>query len=436
MNPTRPTGMHAFVLVWLGQLVSLLGSAMTWFGFTIWAWEETGQATALALISFFAYLPAVLLSPLAGVLVDRWNRKWVMMISDLATALGTLLVLLLYVSGHLQIEILYVVGIVAGAFGAFQYPAYSAAVTTMLSKEQYTRAEGMMGLAYSVSGIFGPVLAAALLGRIGITGIMLIDLATFLAALGTLLWIQIPQPTVSAVGLQSRGSLWQETVFGFRYIRERSSLLALVLLFMGSNFFLALATTLVSPMILARSLNSETILATVQSVGALGGVVGGVLLSVWGGPRRRIHSILLGGAGACLLGVVWLGVGQTVLLWAVGNFFFAFFEPLVVGSNLAIWQSKVEADVQGRVLATRQLLVQIPYLLGMLVAGPLAESAAALTVGGRPALNSLVGTGPGAGMGLLLALSGGGGLLVFVAGYLFRPLRQAESRLPDQPAVP
>ncbi len=406
--------MKAFSIIWFGQVVSLLGSAMTWFAFTIWAWQKTGQASALSTVSFFAFLPTVLFTPIAGTFVDRWDRKTVLMFSDLASALGTLAALLLYSADRLQIWHIYIIAILAGFFTAFQYPAYAAAVTTMLPREHFARAEGMLGLAQASSGILAPVIAAALLGRVGMSGIMLIDLATFIIAIGTLLWVRIPQPAATEIGMQSRGNFWQETKFGFRYIRERASLRGLVMLFMAGNFFLAIGATLMAPMLLSRPGNSETTLAAVQSVGAIGGVAGGILLTLWGGPKRRIHGILLGGAGACLLGITWLGLGQVLLAWAIGSFFFSFFEPFVEGGNLAIWQSKVEADVQGRVISARHLLVQIPYLLGVAISGPLADS------GIIPSIS------------LVLALAGLGGMAVFLSGYLFRPLRLAEDLLPDQ----
>ena len=402
--------MRAFTTLWLGQIVSLLGSAMTWFAFTIWAWQKTGQVTALSTISFFAFLPTVLFTPFAGVLVDRWNRKLVLMLSDMASALGTLAALILYATNNLQIWHIYIIGILAGFFTAFQYPAYAAAVTTLVPKENYTRAEGMLGLATALSGILAPLFAASLLGRIGLSGIMLIDLLTFLAAFGTLLWIRIPQPLESETGRASRGSLWQETRYGFGYIRQRASLRALTTLFMAANIFLAIGATLMAPLILSGTGNSESALATVMSAGAVGGVVGGGSLSLWGGPRRRIYGVLLGGIGASLFGMLWLGLSQTILLWAIGGFFFAFFEPFVEGGNLAIWQSKVEADVQGRVFSARQLLVQVPYLIGIFVSGFLAEAWAIAPV---------------------FILAGTCAALIFAIGYGIRSIRTAESLLPD-----
>jgi MFS transporter, DHA3 family, macrolide efflux protein len=405
-----PTGMRGFTIIWLGQVVSLLGSAMTWFAFTIWAWEKTGKASALATISFFAFLPAVLLTPIAGAFVDRWNRKLVMLLSDFAAAVGTLTVFLIYTFGDLQIWHIYLVSILAGFFTAFQYPAYAAAVTTMLSKEDYARASGMLGSARALSGILAPIFAAALLIPLGLSGIMLIDLATFIVAFGTLLFIHIPQPEQTETGLQSKGTLWQEIGFGFRYIRERQSLRALTILFMIAGIFLAIGATLMAPLVLSLTQNNESALAAVQSTGAVGGIAGGVILTLWGGAQRRIHNVLIGGAGACLLGIFWLGVVQAVMLWAIGSFFFAFFEPFVEGGNIAIWQTKVEADVQGRVFSARHLLVQIPYLFGILAAGYLAEA------------NSI---------SQVLIFAGIAGASVFLMGYVFSKVREAEILLPD-----
>lgn len=410
MNSPSHSGIRNFTIIWLGQIVSLLGSAMTWFALTIWAWEKTGKASALATISFFAFLPAVILTPVAGALVDRWNRKLVMLLSDFATGLGTLAILIVYTFGDLRLWHVYMIGILAGFFAAFQYPAYAAAVTTMLTKEDYARAEGMLGTARALSGILAPIFGAALLSWIGLSGIMVLDLVAFLVAFGTIISIKIPQPGQTFVGRQSKGTLWQEIGFGFRYIQEKPSLRALTVLFMFAGIFLAIGATLMAPLVLSLTNNSEAALAAVQSIGAAGGIVGGGILSIWGGTKRRIHNILLGGTGACLLGIVWLGLGGAILYWAIGSFFFAFFEPFVEGGNLAIWQSKVEADVQGRVLSARQLLVQVPYLTGTLLSGYLAEISAISSV---------------------LIFAGIIGALVFVSGYLFPQVRVAESLLSD-----
>jgi DHA3 family macrolide efflux protein-like MFS transporter len=428
------SGLASFTIVWIGQLVSLLGSAMTWFALTIWAYQVTGRATTLALISFFAFAPTLLLSPLAGVFIDRWNRKLVMMLSDLAAGLGTLAVLILYATGNLQIWHLYVVGLLAGAFQAFQYPAYAAAVTIMVPKEQYTRASGMLEMAGSASTVFAPLLAGILLNITGIVAVMTIDVATFLFALGTLSLVRIPQPPITEEGRRGRGSIWKESVYGFRYVYERSGLFGLQTLFAVGNLVEYTGFTLIAPMILARTGSDELALGSVQSVGAIGALIGGILLSVWGGAKRRIHGVLIGWTLSSL-GMLVMGLSHTLPAWIVASFLFAFFEPIVNGSVQAIWQVKVAPDVQGRVFATQLLVSQITMPLAMLLAGPLADRffEPAMMPGGKLAgtFGWLVGIGPGAGMALLIASAGILGMVIPLMGYAIRVVRDVESTLPD-----
>ena len=434
MQKTRPTGMTAFAVVWIGQVVSLLGTAMTGFALTIWAWQITGEATALALVGFFAFAPIVLMSPVAGALVDRWNRKLAMMISDLAAVLSTIVVLLLFSAGNLQIWHLYLTGAFSGIFQAFQFPAYSAAVTTMVSKEQYGRASGMLSMARFASSIFAPALAAILLGVIGIGGILTIDVVTFLVAISALLLVHIPQPIVTEEGLKSRGRLWKESGYGFHYIYERPSLLGLLLIFFAVNLVVPFAITVLAPMLLARTGNDVAVLGIVQSAMGLGGLVGGIVLSVWGGPKRRIHGILIGLALA-MVGILLIGLGRSPFIWALATFFTLFFVPILQGSSQAIWQAKVAPDVQGRVFAARGMIAQISAPVAMLLAGPLADRVfePAMMPGGSLAVTfgGLVGTGPGTGMSLMFVIAGALGVLIGLGGYAFRVVRNIEDILPD-----
>lgn len=438
MQRKAPSGMTGFTVVWLGQLVSLLGSAMTAFAIAIWAWQETGQATALALVGFFTFGPTVLLSPLAGALVDRLNRKLMMMLSDLGSGLATVAMLVLLTTGALELWHLYLLGAWAGAFNAFQFPAYSAAISTMLPKGQYARASGMLSLAESGSSIAAPVLAGILLGLIGIGGIFIIDIVTFLLAITALLVVRIPQPPASTEGLASRGSLWYESLYGFRYILGKRGLLQLQLLFTANNFVVTLGMIVLAPMILARTGGSELLLGSVLSALGVGGLAGGLLLSLWGGPKRRLHGVLLGMAGSGLLGTMLLGLGQTLSVWFVAAFFSAFFVPILNGSNQAIWQAKVAPDIQGKVFAARRLIAQVTAPVAMLLAGPLADRLLepAMAPGGALAalFGPLVGTGPGAGMALMLVASGAMAALISLGGYLLPVVREVESFLPDHDA--
>ncbi len=434
-HSNRPSGMTGFTVVWVGQMISMLGTGMTRFALTIWAWQLTGSATALALVGFFSFGPIVLFSPIAGALVDRWNRKLVMMLSDLAAGMSTVAIFLLYATGHLEVWHLYVAGAFAGTFESFQFPAYSAAITTMVDKKHYARASGMLSLAESISGIAAPALAGLLLVAIGINGILIIDMVTFVAAILALLMVAIPQPPRTAEGAEGSGSLWQESIYGFRYILARPSLLGLQMLFFMSNLLGTLGFTLLAPMILARTGSNSVVLGTVQSAFGVGGVVGGLLLATWGGPKRRVHGVLLGFIGVSLLGQTLMGLGQILPVWVVAAFFFSAIIPILNGSNQAIWQQKVAPDVQGRVFATRRLIAQITAPLAMLMAGPLADFVfePGMMAGGSLAATFgwLVGTGPGAGMALIFVISGLLGGFIGIVGYFSPTIRNAEDILPD-----
>jgi DHA3 family macrolide efflux protein-like MFS transporter len=430
--------MFGFSIVWLGQFVSMIGTGMTRFALTIWAWQVTGQATALALVGFFSFAPVVLFSPLAGAIVDRVSRKTVMIASDLAAGLSTVVILILHLTGHLQIWHLYAAGFFAGAFESFQFPAYSAAISTMVDKKHYTRANAMLGLAGSASGIIAPMLAGTFLVLIGIDRIMMIDIGTFLFAIAALMFVAIPQPARTNVSEHASGSLLKESVFGFKYIFANRSLTGLQLVFFSINFIATFGFTVLAPMILARTGDSEMALATVQMAFGIGGVAGGVILSIWGGPKRRVHGVLLGMALAGVLGQVVLGLGQGLVMWSAGAFFSMFFIPFVNGSNQAIWQAKVPPEIQGKVFATRRLIAQISAPAAMLAAGPLADRLfePAMAAGGTFArlFSPIVGSGPGSGMGLMFVVAGLIGTAIGLGGYLFPSVRNAEDLLPDHDA--
>lgn len=408
---------------------------MTGFALTIWAYERTEKATVLALAGFFFVTPMLIFSPIAGAIVDRSNRKLMMVLSDLAAGVVTLGFLGLHLSGNLEIWHLYVGLSIEGVFQAFQWPAYSAAITTMLSKEHYGRANGMMSLAESGSGIFAPMLAGALLSVIGLTGILLIDVITFVFAIGALLVVDVPQPKRTLEGQKSQGSLLSEAMYGLHYILARPSLLGLQIVFLLGNFVLGVPYAVVAAMILASSGSNELVLGTANSAGAIGGVVGGLVMSAWGGPKRRVHGVLLGWGISSLLGPVVMGLGRSLPFWAVASFFHTFFIPIINGSNQAIWQSKVAPDLQGRVFSIRRLIAWFINPLSMLIAGPLADRVLEPAMQSQTSLASmfgrLVGTGPGSGMALMFIAGGLLAVLVSIGGYLTPAVRNAETLLPD-----
>ena len=425
--------MRGFTVIWGGQFVSLLGTFMTNFALTIWAWQVTGEATALALTGLAFVLPNILLYPVAGALVDRWNRKLVMMLSDIAAGVSTLVIFVLFTSGNLQIWHLYVTGAFAGMFQSFQFPAYSAAVSTMVDKEDYTRTSGMLSVAQNTSGILSPVAAGVLLPVIGMRGILLFDLFSVAVAIASLVIVNIPQPKLKQAA--ERNSLLEDSLFGFRYIRERPGLLGLQLVFFTINFIGSLGFPLLAPMVLSRTGDDTVILGAVRSAFGAGGLVGGLMLSAWGGPKKRVHGVLAGMALSCLLGYVAIGLGKDMYTWSIGAFLMMLFNPLINGSNQAIWQSKVPPEMQGRVFGTRAMIALISQPVAMAITGPLADRflIPGMMEGGSlvPYFGWLVGVGPGTGISLLWVFLGVIGFVCGLGGYLFREVRDVESILPD-----
>lgn len=360
-----------------------------------------------------------------------------MILADLGACVSTAVVLLLYATGWLQVWHLYIAGAFAAVFQSFHFPAYSAAVTMIVPKEQYTRASGMISMAQSASGVFAPVFGAILLSFVGLSGVMVVDVVTCLTAIAVVLSVNIPNPPTSEEGRKSKGSLLKESVYGFRYIYERPSLLGLLLVFFATNLILTLSGTLSVPMILARTNNDNVILGIVQSLSGLGGLAGGLLLTVWGGPKRKVNGVLIGIAVSSLF-VSLFGLGREVYVWSLAGFLGYFLIPTANGASQAIWQAKVAPDIQGRVFSARLLIAQISGPISMLLGGLLADYVfePAMMPGGSLAslFGGLIGTGPGAGMSLIFVITGALGMLVGLGGYAFDVVRNVETVLPDYDA--
>ncbi len=433
--PSKPKGLRGFIIIWIGQVFSMVGSQMTHFAMGIWAWEKTGQATPLALVGFFSFTSLIVFSPIAGVLVDRWNRKWVMALSDIGAGLVTLGILILMLTGQLEIWHLYITGVIGGIFGAFQWPAYSAATTLLVAKKHYARTSGMISMAGSGVGIIAPILAGFLVPIIDFSGIIAIDLVTLVVALVFLMMVAVPEPDRKPRDRTS-GAFFRELVYGFRYLIERRSLLYLQLVFFFGNLFFSVGYTLLNPMILASTGGDAAILGSVQSAGAIGGLLGGSILTAWGGPKRKIHGVLLGWIFSGIFGLSLMGLGGSLPFWLAAHFLMMVATPMLNGSNQAIWQAKVAPKVQGRVFSVRRFVAQVTAPISMAVAGPLADRVF------EPALSStdtwlgktldpIFATGPGAGMSLMILISGILVVGVGIGAYRNRQIRHVETLIPD-----
>ncbi|HWQ22271.1 MAG TPA: MFS transporter, partial [Clostridia bacterium] len=392
-------------------------------------------AMTLSVLAFCGFAPTILLMPLAGVLVDRWDRKVTMAVSDAASGCATVAVLLLFVTGRLQVWHLYLTSIFSASFQAFQWPAYSAAISTMIPRQHYARASGMLSLAQSASGILGPAVAGTLVASSGLPTVLVADIVSCIAAIGVLFFVQIPRPLPSAEGLRARGAWWRQIMFGFRYIFARPPLLSLMLLFIVFNLLAMLCHGVWSALLLARSGGAATVLGFTESASAVGFGLGGLLLIIWKGPARKVSGILWAMVAASVVGSVLVGVGRSLAVWAVAGFVGSMTMPVMNGLSQSIWQCKVPADVQGRVFSARMQLSQVVTPVAMIASGAMADRVfePAMMRGGLLArlFTPVVGVGPGAGMAVMFIVFGILGTVAAVIGFFVPQLRNAEELLPD-----
>lgn len=427
-----PRGMTTFILVAIGQIVSVTGSSLTGFALGAWVYQETRSTTLFAFILLFTVLPSLLFAPLAGALVDRWDRRRVMIAADGGAAICTGLLMLLIYNGQLEIWHIYVIMGFNSLFRALQVPAYTASVSLLVPREQLGRANGIMQLEATSSYLLSPILAGWLLDRVGIVNVMLIDLATFLFAVSIVLAVRIPRPEISKKDAGTRTSLWKDMAVGWQFISARAGFLGLMVLFGLGNYANLMTDTLMPPMLL--ELSSPTVLGSVLSTGGLGMLVGTLLMSAWGGPKKRIYGVLIFKTLAGLA-IMAIGLFQSIPLIALATFFYYLPFPLVNGSDQAIWQSKVPPEVQGRVFSIRRMLARSMIPLAYLTAGPLSDQVfkPLLSADGALAssLGQFFGVGASRGMGLLIFLMGLFIVILTLATALNPRVRKMEEELPD-----
>ena len=398
--------LRTFLIVWIGQIVSTVGSSLTGFVLGVWVYQQTGSATQFALIALCATLPAIVLAPIAGALVDRHDRRTVMILADFGAAASTVALALLYSADALQVWHIWAATGFNAICGAFQGPAYGASLSMLVPPEHRARANGLMQTGQAL-GIIAPVVAAGLVATIGVGGVIAIDLATFAFAVMTLFIVRIPRPEVSAAGAAARGTLRREAAFGWEYLRARRPLLWLTLLFAFFNFFISISAVLVQPLIL--SFSSVVSLGWLMMAGGSGMLAGSLVMGAWGGPKKRINGVL----GFVVLGGIALflhGLAPSPWLIAVMAPAFLFTIPVVGGSFTAILQGRVPPDVQGRVFAMVRMLGMIATPVAYVLAGPAADRVFEPAMAPGGALSGLlgpwIGTGDGRGIAVMFMVSG------------------------------
>jgi len=430
---TKSRSMRTFFVIWSGQLVSTIGSGLTGFALGVWIYQETGSTMLFAMNMLAFAIPTLIMSPFAGALVDRYDRRWMMILSDTGAGLSTFAVAILLFTNNLEVWHIFIATAFNAAFTSFQWPAYSAVTSLLVPKEQLGRASGLVQIGQAVSQLLAPAVAGAMLVTVGLEGVILVDFVTFAFAVVTLLLVRVPKPAATAEGEASKGTIWQEAAFGWKYIVSRSGLLGLLLVFAFFNLFSSITGPLIAPLIL--DMTSAQVLGLLASIVGLGMLVGTLVMSAWGGPKRKINGVL---AFMMISGLAYILLGATATLWmmAAASFMMMFVFPIINGSSQAIWQRKVAADVQGRVFSVRRMIAWSTTPIAYVLAGYLNDNVfKPLLVEGGSLANTVVGqilgVGPSRGTGLLFIVIGCACVLVGASGYLNPRVRNVETELPD-----
>jgi MFS transporter, DHA3 family, macrolide efflux protein len=432
MSTPDAASFRRYLLLWVGQFVSTLGSSLTGFGLGVWVYERTHSATAFGLISLAASVPMVLASPFAGALVDRYSRKLMMMGADTLAGIGTLALAILVSTNSLEIWHIYIIAGLGALANTIQWPAFTAVMGVMVPKQHFGRASGLLQFGEAASMIAAPVLAAIIISTAGLHTVIYIDVATFIFAMVVTLLTHIPNPAHSREGQKAKGSLLNEAWAGWQFIRARKGLVQLLGFFLIVNFLLPMSFLLFTPLTLSQ-FDKQT-LGIVMSVGGVGMLLGGGLMAAWGGPKRKVDSLLVF-AAAVLVGCSTIAVWPTPLALSFAIFVLMLASPIINAASQAIWLSKTPADMQGRVMSVRRMIAWFMTPAASLLAGPLADHVfePAMRKGGAltPLFAGVIGAGPGAGIRLMFGIVGVVCCLAGVGFYCLPRLRNVETELPD-----
>jgi DHA3 family macrolide efflux protein-like MFS transporter len=364
-----------FFTIWGGQALSLFGSALVQFALIWWLTQNSGSATVLAIATLVGMLPQIVIGPFAGALVDRWNRRIIMIAADATIAVFSLLLAYLFATGSVQIWHIYAIMAVRSLGGAFHYPAMAASTPLMVPNEQLTRINGLNQALQGVNSLVAPPVGALLLNILPTHGILLIDVGTAILAILPLLFLSIPQPARQEEELsEGKPSLFSDVRNGLAYIRTIPGFIAIISMALFLNFLLVPTTALV-PLLVTKHFGKGAIeLGLLESAMGVGIITGGILLSIWGGFKKKIATSLTGiiglGIGVMLVG---LAPADLFLLAIVGNIILGLTLPIANGPIGALMQTIVRPDMQGRVMSLVNSGATAISPLGLLIAGPFSD---------------------------------------------------------------
>ena len=409
MNKTG-NKMYNFMIFFISQTVSELGTSMTGFATVIWMYSNSGQVMSSSLLAICSTVPYLIVSLLGGVVVDKMNKKKIMLICDSIAAAGSVMLLGCYILGYLQLWVLCLVNIINGFMNAFQNPASQVAVTLLVEQKDYARIGGIQSTMGALVGIFQPILATTILNVLGLQWILIVDLCTFIFAFLVLLFVvQIPDE-IASDSQSSFSEIWNGLKEGIDFISGNRPILMLLIMYCILEFIGAISFDgMFTPLLLAKTNNNETIVGIVSSFMAIGCIVASVILSMMEQPKKKL-PIMYFGSYMCLIGITLFGMGRSLVWWCIVVFIGCFGSPIYHTYQTIIIREKVDASMQGRVFSLQGMITQALTPLGFLGGGMLAdyifEPLMKKMFLGKNIITFFVGRQNGSGIGLIFVIAG------------------------------
>lgn len=409
MNKTE-NKMYNFMIFFISQTVSELGTSRTGFATVIWMYSNSGQVMSSSLLAICSTVPYLIVSLLGGVVVDKMNKKKIMLICDSIAAAGSVILLGCYILGYLQLWVLCLVNIINGFMNAFQNPASQVTVTLLVEQKDYARIGGIQSTMGALVGIFQPILATTILNVLGLQWILIVDLCTFVFAFLVLLFVvQIPDE-IASDSQSSFSEIWNGLKEGIDFISGNRPILMLLIMYCILEFIGAISFDgMFTPLLLARTNNNETIVGIVSSFMAIGCIVASVILSMMEQPKKKL-PIMYFGSYMCLIGITLFGMGRSLVWWCIVVFIGCFGSPIYHTYQTIIIREKVAASMQGRVFSLQGMITQALTPLGFLGGGMLAdyifEPLMKKMFLGKNIITFFVGRQNGSGIGLIFVIAG------------------------------
>lgn len=415
-----------FLIVWVGELISCIGSGLTAFSLGVYVFQRTQTATSVALVTLCAFLPSILLSPIGGVLADRFDRRLMMILGDLGSASGLIFILIIMLTGDIKLWQIYLGVAVSSIFVALLEPAYKATITDLLTKEQFAKASGLVQMAGSSKFLLSPIIAGFLMGITDIKTILMIDIMTFAVPVLVVMFIKKELEEILREGEVQH--FLKDLIDGWNTITANKGIVLIIVIMSICTFYIGFLQTLITPLVLSFS-DAKT-LGIAESIGAIGMLLSSLIIGILS-ITKRYASMLAIGLGFC--GAAFSLIGFTTNIYFIVGATFLFFcsLPFINTSADVLVRKNIPNEQQGRVWGLIGILSQLGFVVAFSIAGFLVDHVfnPLLKEGGLlvPTVGKIIGIGQGRGIGLLFIISGAFVVILAVVTSRIKSIRDLES---------